>query len=179
METRRVGVRPDRLGVGDWIMGVASLALLIDVFLPWYSGRTVLTAAGSELNIHSHYSATQAYHLLGPYTLLCALFGLIVWGAVLTQRTPALPLCLTIVAALLDLVLVLGLLLRVVFVQWRLTAPGVPGTDTVRLDIPAVVGLFLAAFMLWGVWLTLRTDGIPTGDSPWRVEALRLSQRRA
>jgi hypothetical protein len=179
MERRRRGWHPDRLGVGEWITGVASLALLVDVFLPWYRERTVLVAAGSELRIHSSYTATQSYHLLGPFTLLCALFGVIIWGVVGTVRAPAWAQCLTVIATFLDLVLVIALLIRVVFVQWSLTAPGAPGTDTVRLGVPAVLGLFLAVFMLGGNWLALRADGIAAADAPQRVETLRLNQRRA
>ena len=56
---------------------------------------------------------------------------------------------------------------------------GAPGVNTIKTDVAAVVGLFLAVLMFTGAWLSLRKDGIAEADAPRRIETLRLAAKRS
>ncbi len=176
----RIGFRLDRLRRGEWLIGVAGLALGIDLLVvPWYSLASTFRATSAEFGAATRATGFQAHHLLGPLALVCALLAIACWGLQATQRGPALPVCLTIVTALLTLVLAIALLVRVVFDPPNVLVQGAPGVDTIRTDVGAVVGLVLAWALLIGTWISLRQDGIAEADAPRRIETLALAQRSA
>jgi hypothetical protein len=176
----RIGFQLDRLRFGEWLMGLAAVALLVDLLaVPWYSLRPTFRATSAQLGAATSATGLQAQHLLGALAILCAVLGIGTWCLQVTQRAPALPVCLTVLTALLTFVLSIGLLIRVVFDPPHVLVLGGPGVDTTRTDVGAVVGMLLAWTLVTGAWISLRTDGIAMGDAPQRIETLRLSQRPA
>ncbi len=179
MQTRnRIGLRLDRLRWGEWLIGVAGLALLIDlVALPWYSLNSTFSATSAEFGAATSATGFQAHHILGPLAIVCALVAIGCWALQATQRGPALPVCLTVVCAILTFVLAIALLVRVVFDPPNVLVQAAPGVDTMQTDVGAVLGLVLAWLVLIGTWISLRTDGIAEADAPRRIETLALAQR--
>ena len=178
MEDPRAGFRIDRLRVGEWLIGLAALALLVDILVvPWYSLRATFRSTSAEFGAATSATGIQAHHLLGALAILCALLGLLAWGLQATQRGPAAPLCSTVMLFLLCLPLCVGLLVRVVFDPPAVLVLGAPGVNTLQTDVGAVVGLFLAWGLLIGTWLSMRTDGIARADAPREIETLRLARR--
>jgi hypothetical protein len=176
----RIGFRLDRLRLGEWIIGVASLALLVDLLvLPWYSLRASFSTTSAQFGAATSATGAQAHHLIGPFAIICALLGLAVWGTQAMSRGPALPLALTAIASVLSIILVVCLLVRVVFDPPAILVLGAPGVNTIKTDVAAVVGLFLAVLMFTGAWLSLRKDGIAEADAPRRIETLRLAAKRS
>ena len=90
---------------------------------------------------------------------------------------PPLPVCLTVVCAVLTFVLAIALLVRVVFDPPNVLVQAAPGVDTMQTDVGAVLGLVMAWLVLIGTWISLRTDGIAEADAPRRIETLALAQR--
>ena len=182
METRRIdsrfGVRLDRLRFGEWMIGLAGLALLVDVIaLPWYSLRSSFRASSAEFGAATSATGFQAHHVLGPLALVCGLLAIACWGLQATQRGPAWPVAVTVMCALATLVLAIALLVRVVFDPPAVLVRAAPGVATINTDVGAVLGVAFAFVLLAGTWISLRTDGVAEADAPRRIETLRLTQR--
>lgn len=176
----RIGFRRDRLRPGEWLIGISGLALLVDLLaLPWYSLTATFRATSAQFGAATSATGVQAHHLIGPYAIICALVGLAIWGAQATLRGPALPVCLTAIGALLNLILVIALVVRVVFDPPAVLVRGAPGVNTITTDVPALLGLLFAVGLLVGCWLSLRHDGIADADAPREIETLTLAKRPA
>jgi hypothetical protein len=174
----RIGFRRDRLRAGEWLVGLAGLALLIDlVAVPWYSLTSTFRATSAQFGAPTRATGFQAHHILGPLAIICALLALAAWGLQGTQRAPALPVCATVLCGTLTSALAIALLVRVVFDPPNVLVHGAPGVDTIETDVGAVIGLFLAWFVVIGSWISLETEGIAAADAPRRIETLALRQR--
>jgi hypothetical protein len=176
----RIGFQLDRLRLGEWLMGLAAVALLIDLLaVPWYSLRSDFRATSAEFGAATSATGIQAHHVLGALAILCGVLGIGTWCLQVTQRAPALPVCMTVITALVTLVLSVALLIRVVFDPPHVLVLGATGVNTNQTDVGAVLGVVFAWLVLIGAWISLRTDGIPDADAPRRIETLRLTQRSA
>jgi hypothetical protein len=176
----RSGFRFDRLRPGEWLMGLAGLALLIDlVALPWYSLSSTFSSTSAQFGAPTSATGFEAHHLLGPLALLCALLAMATWGLQGTQRAPALPVCVSAICATVTFALAIALVVRVAFDPPNVLVRGAPGVDTIQTDVGAVVGLLLAWVMVIGSWISLRTEGIAPADGPPKVQRLVLRSRSA
>jgi hypothetical protein len=68
-----------RVRYGEWIAGISGLALLVVMFLDWYS------AGGSGAN------AWEAFSVIDVFLAIAALFGITLLLTEANQRTPAVP----------------------------------------------------------------------------------------
>jgi hypothetical protein len=174
----RIGFQLDRARRGEWVIVLAALALLVDLFaVPWYSLRSTFRATSAEFGAATSATGIQAHHVLGALAILCAVLGIGTWCLQVTQRGPALPVCMTVITSLLTLVLSIGLLVRVVFDPPQVLVLGASGVDTMKTDVGAVLGLVLSWVLYAGTWVSLRADGIAEADAPQRIDTLRLTQR--
>ena len=138
-----------RLRSGEWLAALASLALLVLEFLPWY--RT----EGFDL------SAWEAFSVVDLLLLLTALAGLGVAFFTASRRAPALPVTTAVIAAGLAIVAALVTAYRL------LNQPGPNGEVDVRLG--AYLGLLAVAAIAAGAWRTMadeRTDAEPAPFVP-------------
>ncbi len=184
MEARRldtrIGFRLDRLRFGEWLIGVAGLALAIDLLaMPWYSLTSRFRATSAGFGAARSATGFEAHHILGPFVIVCALLGIACWCLQATRRGPALPVCVTVITAVLTLVVSVALLVRVVVDPPAVLVHAAPGVDPIKTDVGAVLGIVLAWALCAGTWFSLRTDGIAEADAPRRIETLRLAQRSA
>lgn len=128
---------PRRLSAGEWIAGISGLALLVSLFLPWY------TLGGN------HVTAWQA---MTVDDVLLALAGVAaVTGVVATaRRTPAVPVAYTVLAGLAGLI-------ATVLTAWRLADPA-PAV-AVGLGAGAWLGLAASLAIAGGAWAGTHDEG--------------------
>jgi hypothetical protein len=175
----RARIRLDRLRLWELIMLAASVALIIDmVAFPWYSVRTEYSVGRAALGPFSaNYSPGRVFTILTPLAIVCVMLVWVICIVQVAQRGPAIPIVLTVFGTVLNLILGIGLLIRVVFDQPVIPVSGANGANTIKPDVASVVGLFLALVMLYAGWRSLRTDGIAAADQPPKIETLRLAAR--
>jgi len=151
-------VRPklSRVRAPEWVIGVASAAMLVVLFAtPWY---------GYDHRVHE--SGWQALAILGPFALLVGVLGVAVPLLQATRRAPALPVSATAFELLFSLLLSIALVVRVLIAH-----PG--GAIDARYG--AYLGLGLAVAVLVGCYGSLRTDGIAPEDGSEEIEVVRLA----
>jgi hypothetical protein len=156
-------VRPrlSRVRGPEWIVGAASVALLVVLFATtWYR-----LAPASERVGSLDRTGWQSLSILGPLALVVGILGLVLWWLQLSRRAPALPVSSTVVEMLLAFVMSLGLLVRV-FIDHP------AGGSHVRLG--GYVGFALAVVVAGAAFRSLRKDGIAPADAPREIELIRL-----
>jgi hypothetical protein len=140
-------LKPPR--VGEILAGAFGVLLLVSLFLPWYRDeapaclREPCPAAPTR-------SAWEAFAVLDLVLLAVALAGVGLLVVEVTQRTPAIPVAWSAIAALLALVAV-GLVL------WRsLSPPGGSGVEPVF----SLLGLAASAGLAGGCFASMRDEGV-------------------
>lgn len=148
-------------------MGTSAVVLLASMFwLKWYALNDVLarTAAtlGFSRSVNGWHGLTSLRWLV-LVTVLCAL-ALVCFQA--SRRAPAIPVSLSVIVTVLSLLTVLALFYRVVI--------DVPGDQARKAG--AWLGLASAAALLYGAFLSLRTEGIAQRDGPTEIETVRIER---
>lgn len=175
----RTPPRLARLRRGEWVVGGASVALLVGLLdSTWFR----VTVAGAESVAWIDRSGWQSLAILGPLALVVGILGVAVWWLQATCRAPALPVCATVLTMLLSFVLVIGLLIRVLLHHpdpganaVRLLATLAHGHVVVDARFGAYAGLLMAVLVLAGCYRSLREDGIAPGDAPLEIEIVQLA----
>jgi hypothetical protein len=166
--------RVARIRAGEWIMGLAGLALIVVVFaLPWYGFYGTYSTAYREITGGAtSYAAIPSLNVFGPLALLAGVGGLSTWWLQGTRRAPAVPVSSTVLTTALTFVVLVGLFVRVVV--------ALPYDSTfIEPKAGAWAGLGLSALLLLGGYVSLRQDGIRPEDGPGTIETLRLTHRGA
>jgi hypothetical protein len=167
-----VSFRLGRIRGGEWIVGGASLLLLICLFGPaWYGFNSVDAPTLQTLGVPVSTTGWQSFDVLNLLILLTAIWGIGVWLLQATMAAPAWPVCATVLDGPLALVTFLGLVYRVL-----LDPPG--QLPYVEAKFGAYAGFALSATILVGLYVSLREDGIAERDAPHNIETLRLAPRR-
>jgi hypothetical protein len=148
----RVGLQPSRLRRGEILAGVSALALLVFVFaLPWYglSGEAARTAAplGVSTSVNGWNGLTNLRWLM----LLAIIAGLSLAVLQATQRAPALPVSVSVIATVLGGITVIALIDRVL-----IDVPGPSGLVDRRVG--AFLGLVSACGIAYGSFRSLREE---------------------
>jgi hypothetical protein len=155
-------VSPVRLRAGEWLAGIAALAVPITLALPWYGARArEETVTGFE-----------SFTVIDVLLLLAAAVGLTLAILQATQDSPALPVgfgVLTVTAGAIAVLLVL----------YRLVAE--PGPDEfIDVRLGAWLGLAATAAMTAGGWLSIADEhvrGLPPGPEPELRPSPRIAHR--
>ena len=114
---------------------------MVDLFLPWYGAK------GTSATVN----AWEAFTVNDAILLLVALFAVASWAAALTQRTPAVPMAMASLTALLAIV---GALL----VAIRLASTPFPDAT---LEYGAWLGLAATLGILAGALLAMHDERTP------------------
>jgi hypothetical protein len=171
-----VTFRATRLGTADWVIGVGAVALLIDLFaVPWFAYRPEYQAIAIVLARRVNANGWQAFDFAGPFTLVVAVAGIVVFWLQGTRRSPALPVVATTLLAPLSLALVVVLGVRVLIDQPSVPLSGGGSALEARPGGYFAVALSVAIFV--GLYLSLRREGIADEDAPTQVEVLSVSDR--
>lgn len=146
-----------RLRRGEQVAGVAAVLLFILMFFDWYS--VSVSAAGLDFSVGG--SAWQAFGFVDIYlfVVILAALGLVVLTA--TERSPAMPVTMSVIVTALA---ALGTLL----VLYRLidTPIGdVPEGIDVGRTIWAFLGLVAVAAIAYGGYLSMRDEGTSFADA--------------
>jgi hypothetical protein len=124
---------------GDWLAGLGGLALLVSLFLTWYS----VTGGSREL------TGWQSFSIIDVLLALAALLGIALAVTTATRRTPAVPVALGVIAGPVGV-------LATVLVLIRLLDPPGPGVWLALAGAAAVAA---------GAWWSIgdeRNRGVPT-----------------
>lgn len=186
--------RISRLTSGEWLLGIASAALIVDLFaVPWFHiiggwwsypplsvvhyyphlhSRVIPHSPGPViLHVGTQANGWQSFSVLSPFALIVAALGALIWWLAATQRAPALPASLAAIELGLSLLLVVWLLVRVF-----LDVPGIgPDGAAVGRQAGAYIAVVLALAMMAGAYRSLRREGVADADAVMFVETLRVS----
>jgi hypothetical protein len=167
-----------RLRGGEWIIGGASLALLISAFaLPWYGIRAPYAATPASQGYPVTVDAWNSLATLRFLIVIVAIAGSLAWWLQATRRAPGLPVSATVATVVLATLLELGLIYRVLIDRPAVLLAGVAGVNIDEARVGAYAGLILTAAILFGAYLSLREDGIAPADAPQTIETLRVAPR--
>lgn len=162
-----------RLRSGEWIVGAASLALLVVVFAtPWFAAGH--PAGSLQPAQHVQDNGWQSLSILGPFSVIVGLLGLAVWWLQAACRAPAMPVSATVFETMFSFLLVIGLAIRILLAHPAVHAAGASGAAT-HVRYGAWTGLALVAVVLAGGYRSLRTDGIAPADGPREIETVQLA----
>ncbi|HWD63698.1 MAG TPA: hypothetical protein VG405_00865 [Solirubrobacteraceae bacterium] len=163
--------RLSRLRAGEWLIGAASLALLVILFVvPWFGLPSGYAHAAASLGAASSFSGWESLSILRWLIVLLGLGGFLAWYLQGRCLAAALPVCAVVLETALSVVVVVGLYYRVI-----IAGPVVP----VAHDDPAAfVGLALAVAVLVGGYLSLRQDQAPARGAVVELERRRVSSPR-
>ncbi len=165
-----MGFELSRIRKGEWIVGVASLALLIMLFaVPWYGFPAAYSHAAATLGAPYHFSGWESLTVLRFPILLLGLGGVLAWYLQGRCLAPALPVCAIVLETALGLIVTVWLYFR--------TLISLPGAHLAEAKPGAFVALTLAVAVLVGGYLSLREDGAPAPGSVMPTETLGLAPR--
>jgi hypothetical protein len=146
-------LNPRWLRGGDVLAGVAGIVLFGALFLPWYTVSPT----------REHLTGWQAFSIIDMLLAIAAAFGPAVAVAVMTRRSPTLPIALGAVGSLAGAFAVILVLVRI------LDQPG--PNQFLSVAAGAWVGLAGAAGLAAGCWWSLvdeRNRGVPPVPSELR-----------
>src|ERR1700728_316928 len=147
---RSIGFDMWRGGGGEWIMGLASLALLIvTFFLRWYGLKGTFAGTAQSLGQATSSDGFSSFAALRWLILLVILFGLLAMWFQASRPAPALAVSCTVIEIALTTLLVIGLVIRVL-----IDPPGVSAYEEVKSG--AYAGLVLSVAILVGAYVSLR-----------------------
>jgi len=174
-----VGFKATRLGVGEWLLGIGSVALLIDLFgLSWFAYRPRFHAAALMLGQRVSANGWQTFEVVGPLTLLVCMAGIAVCWLAATRRSPALPVVLATLLVPVSLALAVLLAIRVLLDQPSVHLLQAGGANVLEARTGAYAGLGLSVVTAAGAYLSLRREGVAPEDSPAMFETLHVGDSR-
>lgn len=147
-----------RLRLGEVVAAAAGIALLVVMFLPWYSpnAQLGLAAAAAGHRLDQSFSAWEAFGILDILLLATALAA--IGAAVLagTQRSVALPLAAGVVVTALAVFVT-------VLVLYRLVNEPLGPDSVTDIRFGAYVGLALCAVIAAGGFTSMQETGTTLG----------------
>jgi uncharacterized membrane protein len=155
-----------RLRRPEWIVGAGGLVLLGSMLLlPWYSLTSVSGPPGPQYFIKT---SVDGWHGLGHAHWLLLVTILLAFALVFFQaarRAPAVPVTLSLFAALLGGLTVLWLIYRVLI--------NPPGGSR---ELGGFIGLVGALVITYGGYTSLRLEGIAPADGPSTIPTITLGE---
>ncbi len=133
-----------RLRAGEWIVALSGVALLVSLFMPWYSEDR---------------SAWEALAVNDVILAVIALASIAVFVTTATQRVPAVPVALEAIVTLLGAIAVVLVLVRVIWPaggrEWGLW-----------------LGLAAAMTLTAGAWIGIREERVAGAPPPPEIDPL-------
>jgi uncharacterized membrane protein len=107
-------VELSRLRHGDLIAGIGGVALLITLFLTWYSAGGSATFQGQDIEVSLNLTAWEAFSITDLILALTALSGIAVAALTATRRSPAMPVAAAVITTTLGALATLLVVYRIV-----------------------------------------------------------------
>jgi hypothetical protein len=175
-----VSFRATRLGVGEWLLGIGSVALLIDLFgLSWFAYRPRFHATALMLGERVSANGWQTFEVVGPLTLIVCVAGIAVYWLAATRHSPALPVVVATLLLPVSLALVVVVAIRVLIDPPSVHLLQAGGANVLEARPGAYAGLVLSVVVAAGAFLSLRREGVASEDSPSMLETLRVEDSRS
>jgi hypothetical protein len=172
-------LRTSRLGAGEWLLGLGSTLLLIDLFgVSWFAYRPQFRAFAVMVGQATSASGWDTFDVLGPLTVIVCVAGIATSWLAAARTSPALP--VVIATLLLPVSFVLAVL---VAIRVLLDGPSVHliqagGANVIEARPGAYVGLALSIAVFVGAYLSTRRDEVAAEDSPAALETLSVEDSR-
>jgi hypothetical protein len=175
-----VSFRATRLGVGEWLLGIGSVALLIDLFgLSWFAYRPRFHATALMFGQSVSANGWQTFEVVGPLTLVVCVAGIAVYWLAATRSSPALPVVVATLLVPVSLALVVVIAVRVLIDPPSVHLLQAGGANVLAARPGAYAGLVLSLVVAAGAFLSLRREGVAPEDSPAVFETLRVEDSRS
>jgi Mn2+/Fe2+ NRAMP family transporter len=163
-----MGFAPWRLRRGEVIVGASAVSLLVFMlFFTWYGLSGVLAPTASRLGASTSVTGWDglAHVRWLVVVTIAASLALVYFQA--TRRAPAVPVSLSVIVTVLALLTALALLYRVVI--------NVPGGDGLyEQKAGAFLALASALVLVYGGYLSMRSEGIAERDAPREIKTVQL-----
>ncbi len=174
-----VSFRAARLGLGEWLTGVGSVLLLVDLFaVAWFAYKPPYHVIAVMLGQRVSANGWQSFDVVGPLTLVVCLAGIAICWLAGTRRSPALPVVITTMLAPVSLALIVVLAVRVLLDPPSVHLLQAGGANVVEARPGAYVGLALSVVIFVGLYLSLRREAVAPEDSPAVIEVVRIDESR-
>jgi hypothetical protein len=160
-------VNPRRLRIGEWITGLAGVALLAVMFLGWYDvdHRETFQEPGSAgvRAVTGSVSAWEAFSVFDVMLAICALMAIGVAVMAAMHNTPAVSLAIASLLLTFGTITAIALVVRALFVP-ELSVDGITVPDEgVSRSIGLWLGLGLSTLVTVGAFASMRDESFPRG----------------
>lgn len=170
-----MNLRTRRLTHAEWLLGLSSLLLLIDLFgLSWFAYQPRVHAIMAALGQSVSANGWNTFTVVGPLTLIVGLAGLAIWFLTAARPSPALPVVMTTLLLPVSAAQAVLVAVRVLVDPPSVRLAQVNGADAIEARPGAYIGLALSILVFTGVYLALRRDSVPEEDSPAWIESLSV-----
>jgi hypothetical protein len=174
-----VSIRTNRLAAGEWLLGVASVLLLVDLFaVVWFEYRPQFHATAAMLGQRVSANGWDSFTVIGPLALVVCAGGVAVWVLTATRLSPALPVVITTLLAPLSFVLAVLVAIRVLADRPSVHLAQAGGANVIEARAGAYIGLALSVSVFVGIYMAMRREGVAGDDSPSTIETLSIEQSR-
>lgn len=159
-----------RLRGGEWMMGLAALALLVILFaLPWYGFESVYAHNAAALGQKVHFSGWQSLSVIRVLVLILVAGAFAAFYLQARCAAPAIPVCAVVLETAFGLVVVAALIDRVLV--------NVPNVHLLQAEYGGYIALALAVAIVVGGYISMRQEGAPTPGTAVPIEYLRVAAR--
>jgi hypothetical protein len=161
-----------RVRAGEWLIGLAALALLVILFaLPWYGFESVYAHNAAALGQRVQFSGWQSLAVIRVLVLILVAGGLTAFYLQARCVAPAIPVCAVVLETAFGLVVVVALVYRVLI--------NIPNVHLLQADYGAYIALALAVAIVVGGYISMRQDRAPAPGTVVPIEYLRVAARPA
>ncbi len=168
-----MSLRTTRLTAPEWLLGVGSILLLIDLFgASWFAYGARYHAFAAMLGQSASANGWDTFNVLGPLTLIVALAGIAIMLLTAARRSPALPVVITTLLLPISFVQAILIAIRVLLDGPSVHLVQAGGANVIDARPGAYVGVALSVVVFVGVYRSLRRDAVATEDSPAVIERL-------
>jgi len=164
-----------RLRSGELIAGVSAVLLFIVMFLSWYGLKLNTGSLGTFALPNVSYDAWDAFSVIDLILLLTVIVALALVVTQATQRSPAIPVSLSVLTTTLAGLSVLLIVFRMIDPPSIVDVPAVLDAHLDRtLDIGIYLGLVASLGILYGGYRSMRVEGLAPRDARTEIETVKL-----
>ena len=164
-----------RLRSGELIAGVSAVLLFIFMFVSWYGLKVNTAGLGSVALPAVGYDAWDAFSVIDLILLLTVIVALALVVMQATQRSPAIPVSLSVITTTLAGLSVLLILFRIIDPPSMVDVPAVIDAHLDRtLDLGVYLGLVASLGILYGGYRSMRIEGLAPRDARTEIETIKL-----
>lgn len=168
-----MSLRTTRLTRAEWMLGLGSLLLLVDLFgVTWFAYDDRYHAFAAMFGQSVGANGWNTFTVIGPLTVIVCLAGIATAWLTAARSSPALPVVLATLLLPVSFVQAVLVAVRVLVDKPSVHLAQAGGANVIVARPGAYIGLALSIVTFAGVYLSLRRDGVPADDAPRKIERL-------